>query len=54
MNELDFSFEESPWETYIAGFSAGERVSAARIMTPLAGEDEEAVEAAFAPLEARD
>lgn len=54
MNELDFSFEESPWETYIEGFSAGESVSAARLLTLLEGEEEEAVEDAFAALEARD
>lgn len=53
MNELDFSFDDSPWELYLSGKRRGDSVSAAHFLTLLEQETEEAVEDAFAALEDR-
>ena len=54
MNTLDFSFDDSPWELYLAGKQPGDTVSAAHFLTLLEQETEETVEDAFAALEARE
>ena len=48
-----FSFEESPWEIFARKMEYGGRVSAARFLTLLEGEDEDTVEAALQTLEDR-
>lgn len=54
MNQWDFSFEPSPWEPILNGLPAGGSFSAARFLTLMEGECEEAVEDAFSALEAKD
>ena len=51
MNDLDFSFEQSPWEAFRMTKGMGDTVSAANLLTMLEGEDEQAVENALADLE---
>ena len=51
MNDLDFSFEQSPWEAFRMTKGMGDTVSAANLLTMLEGEDEQAVEDALADLE---
>lgn len=51
MIDLDFSFEASPWETYLRTKQAGDRISAANLLTMLEGEEEQAVEDALQDLE---
>ena len=51
MNDLDFSFGESPWETFLMTKQMGDTVSAAQLLTLLEGEEEQAVEDALADLE---
>ena len=51
MNDLDFSFEDSPWEVYLRTKNTGEKVSAARMLAMLEGEEEQAVEDAFQEME---
>lgn len=46
-----FSFEESPWEIFSRKLEYGGRVSAARFLTLLEGEGDDAVEAALQTLE---
>lgn len=53
MNELDFSFENSPWELFLSGKREGDRISAAHFLTLLEQETEDAVEDAFAALDER-
>lgn len=53
MNELIFSFGETPWELTLAGLKDGDTLTALRFLTLLEGEDEEAVEAAVQDLEER-
>lgn len=53
MNELDFSFENSPWELFLSGKREGDRISAAHFLTLLEQETEDAVEDAFAALDDR-
>ena len=48
-----FSFEESPWELFARKLETGGKLSAARFLTLLEGESEDAVEAAFQTLEER-
>ncbi len=48
---LDFTFEESPWQLFSRRLKPGDRVSALRLLTLLEEEDEEGVEEAFAQLE---
>ena len=50
MNTLDFSFDDSPWERFLAGRQPGDTVNAAHFLTLLEQETEEAVEDAFAAL----
>lgn len=52
MNNLEFSFGESPWETFLNTKQPGDIVSAAHLLTLLEGEEEQAVEDAMAALEA--
>lgn len=51
MNEMDFSFGDSPWEAYLHSKQMGDSVSAAQLLTLLEGEEEEAVEDALTALE---
>lgn len=51
MNDLDFSFEDSPWEVYLRTKKTGEKVSAAQMLAMLEGEEEQAVEDAFQEME---
>lgn len=51
MNDLDFSFEDSPWEAFLRTKRAGDTVSAANLLTMLEGESEQAVEDALQALE---
>lgn len=46
-----FTFEESPWELFAGKLKRGDRVSAARFLTLLEGERDEAVESAFQTLD---
>jgi RNA polymerase primary sigma factor len=50
MNDA-FAFEASPWELYLDKVKRGSSLSAARMLTLLEGESEDAVEDAFAQLE---
>ena len=43
MNTLDFSFDDSPWERFLAGRQPGDTVNAAHFLTLLEQETEEAV-----------
>lgn len=51
MNDLEFAFEPSPWETFRMGLNMGDTVSAARILTLLEGEDSQVLEDALQDLE---
>lgn len=51
MIDLEFSFEESPWEQYLAEKSPGEAVSAGKLLTLLEGEEEQSVEEALDAVE---
>ncbi|MBQ3193141.1 MAG: sigma-70 family RNA polymerase sigma factor [Oscillospiraceae bacterium] len=51
MNDLEFSFEQSPWESFIRTKGMGDTVSAANLLTLLEGEDEQQVEDALNDLE---
>jgi len=51
MNELDFSFEDSPWETFLMTKQMGDTVSAAHLLTLLEGAEEQEVENALMDLE---
>lgn len=53
MNDLDFSFEDSPWEAFLSTKRSGDTVSAANLLTLLEGEEEQAVEDALLELENR-
>lgn len=53
MNELGFSFDNSPWELFLSGKREGDRISAAHFLTLLEQETEDAVEDAFAALDNR-
>lgn len=48
---LDITFEESPWESYIRGLEDGDTVSASYLLTLMEGETEESLEDAFRMLE---
>ena len=43
MNELDFSFGDSPWEQLLSSRQPGESVSAAHLLALLEEEEEQAV-----------
>ena len=51
MNDLEFSFEQSPWEAFLMTKGMGDIVPAADLLTMLEGEDEQQVEDALADLE---
>lgn len=51
MNDLDFSFEQSPWEAFLMTKQMGDTISAANMLTMLEGEDEQQIEDALLDLE---
>ncbi len=51
MNNLDFSFEQSPWELTVSQLKPGSSLSAARFLTLLEGEDEDTFADALTALE---
>lgn len=51
MNELEFSFEPDPWETFRMSLTMGDTVSASQILTLLEGEDGQTLEDALQELE---
>ena len=51
MNDLDFSFEQSPWESFLRTRGMGDTVSAVTLLSLLEGEEEQAVEDALQDLE---
>ena len=51
MNDLDFSFEPDPWETFRMSLTMCDTVSASQILTLLEGEDGQALEDALQELE---
>ena len=51
MIDLDFSFEPSPWETYLAARQAGDPIRAVDLLAMLEDEDEEVLEDALSQLE---
>ena len=51
MNDFEFSFEETPWETFLMTKSMGDTVSAVTILSMLEGEDEQQLESALQDLE---
>lgn len=51
MNNLDFSFEPDPWDTFRMSLNQGDTVSAAQILTILEGEDGQTLEDALQDLE---
>lgn len=51
MNNLDFSFEQSPWEAFLMTKGMGDTVSAAGMLSMLEGEDEQQLEDALNDLE---
>lgn len=53
MKELDFSFEQSPWETFLNGTKNGARIPAVHLLTMLEGEGEDTLEEVAELLEAR-
>ena len=51
MNDLDFSFEPAPWETWLRTKQMGDSISAAELLTILEEESEDAVEDALQEIE---
>ena len=51
MNNLEFTFEEKPWESLLSGCRKGGMLSAARFLTMMEEETEDAVEDALMELE---
>lgn len=51
MIDLDYSFEESPWERYLRTKQAGDVISAANLLAILEGEEEQSFEDALQELE---
>ena len=51
MIDLDFSFEQNPWESYLRTKGMGDTISAVTLLSLLEGEDEQAVETALEDLE---
>ena len=51
MNELDITFDQSPWERFLMGKTMGDTISAVQMLTLLEGEEEQAVEEALEALE---
>ena len=50
---MDFTFEDSPWEQALNCLQQGENISAARFLTLMEGESEQALEDAFDLLESK-
>ena len=50
MNNLDFTFEDTPWEAYIRRLEENDTVDAAQLLALLEGESEDAVEDVFLAL----
>ena len=53
MRDLDITFEETPWELTLQTLHRGDRLSAARFLTLMEGENEQAMEDALQDLEDR-
>lgn len=53
MTRIDFDFEESPWLLTLDTLKNGSRIGAARFLTLMEGEDEEALSDAFLDMEER-
>jgi len=51
MNDLDFSFEASPWEAFLMTKGMGDTISAVTLLSMLEGEDEQQLEDALQDLE---
>ncbi len=51
MNDLDFSFEITPWEAFLRTKGMGDTISAAKLLTLLEGEEEQAFEDALQDIE---
>ena len=51
MIDLDFSFEQNPWESYLRTKGMGDTISVVTLLSLLEGEDEQAVETALEDLE---
>lgn len=51
MNELEISFGESPWETWLDSIKPGDTVSAARLLALMEGEEEQTLEDVLLELE---
>ena len=51
MNDLDFSFEQSPWEVFLRTKGMGDTISAVTLLSMLEGEEEQALEDALADVE---
>ncbi len=51
MNDLDFSFEATPWEAFLMTKGMGDTISAVTLLSLLEGEDEQQVEEALQDLE---
>lgn len=51
MSDLDFVFEQSPWESYLRTKGMGDTISAVTMLSLLEGEQEQAVEEALQDLE---
>ena len=53
MNNMEFTFERSPWEAAFENLAQGDSLSAVRFLALLEGENEDEVDAAFQELEDR-
>ena len=47
MNDLEFSFEQTPWEAFLMSKGMGDTVSAATLLSLLEGDDEQQLEDAL-------
>jgi len=51
MNDLEFSFEQTPWETFLRQKGMGDTISAVTVLSLLEGDDEQQLEYALQDLE---
>jgi len=51
MNDLEFSFEQTPWETFLRQKGMGDTISAVTVLSLLEGDDEQQLEDALQDLE---
>ena len=51
MNDLDFSFEASPWEAFLMTKGMGETISAVTLLSLMEGQDEQQLEDALQAME---